>query len=266
MPALYGSILTFDESVYDYIATYRQHNFSAAKVVTGWGLPHSWQDHERAALLQAVPRLIVRSTAGDPSNYNTAWFPHPDLVVEEFRPWVALRPDIWLEVGNEPDVVWDNSDALQGAVGREWLVWEYRYWLEQAEIALRRAFPRAKLIAPSPRVNHHHDWRRWIDVSADVLARFDTLSAHIYGWHQLPLAPGQDTGQFAAIKAVYDELFPFRSVAVTELGIHDVYQTPQQKLAAYRKFARSLPENWRWALVYHHNRRRDIHPEYSVLP
>lgn len=261
MPALYGPVLTNASTVSNFVSSYFTNKFSAAKVVTAWGIDGGWNETNRRLLTTNVSRLIVRSVAGDPSYHGAQWYPEPEALVQEFRPWVALKPDLWLEVGNEPDVIWDRLNP-EGR-GSDQAIWEYRYWLDQAERRLRREFPQAKLIGPSPRVGHYSNWTRWLEIMADVLLRFDTVSLHLYGWHRIV---DDGKGELVAAKPVYDKLFPGKSVAVTELGIHDPSQTPASKLAAYRSFARSAPENWRWVLFYHYNARRDVHPEYSVLP
>jgi hypothetical protein len=265
MPALFGPVLTNTPTVSSFLSAIAANRLSAAKVVTGWGLNTAWDDYSRALLVKGVSRLIVRSTCGDPSNRGTNWLPDPDLLVEEFRPWVKLRPDIWLEVGNEPDVAWERPDIVNAVGTGEYAIWSYRYWLELAEARLRKEFPRAQLIAPSPRVGHFESWYRWVEIPADVLRRFNALSAHIYGWHLLALDQ-TDTQQYFKLKRYYEMLFPGKSVAVTEAGIHSSQLTPQQKLDAYRAFAQKMPTNWRWVLFYHFNANRVIHPEYSVLP
>lgn len=261
MPALFGPVLTNTPTVGAFVSSYTLNRFSAAKVISGWGVDGGWTVTGRELLVRSVPRLIVRSVAGDPSfrGWGAKWYPDPDLLVEEFRPWVALRPDIWLEVGNEPDVVWDTNPVNRPELS----IWVYHYWLELALRRLRAEFPRARLIAPSPRVGHYPEWYRWLEIRSEVTAQFDAVSLHLYGWHQII---GDGKGELEAAKPVYDRLFPGKSVALTEVGIHNPEMPHQRKLELYRDFARAVPENWRWVLFYHYNARRDIHPEYSSLP
>ena len=259
MPALFGPVLTNAPTASSFVEAYYANRFSAAKVVTAWGIDGGWNPTNRWLLTTNVRRLIVRSVAGDPSYLKARWYPHPDDLVEEFGPWVEVRDNLWLEVGNEPDVRWDQLKEKRS----EWDIWEYRYWLDEAERRLRREFPHAKLIGPSPRVSYYLDWARWLLIMADVLKRFDAVSLHIYGWHSIV---DDKKGEFLAAKPLYSKLVPGKSVAITELGIHDPTQTPHEKLEAYRDFARKAPANWRWALFYHYNARRDVDPEYSVLP
>lgn len=261
MPALYGPVLTNTPTISAFLGSYAANRFSAAKVITAWGVDGGWTSTNRELLVRSIPRLIVRSVAGDPSfkGWGNPWYPDPDTLVEEFRPWVALRPDIWLEVGNEPDVVWDANPNSRS----EFSIWVYNYWLELAYWKLKQAFPDAKLIAPSPRVGYYPDWYRWLEIRSDVLARYDAVSLHLYGWHALV---GDGKGELVAAKPVYDRLFPGKSVALTEVGVNDPATPHQRKLEIYRAFARNTPEHWRWVMFYHYNAKRDIHPEYSSLP
>ena len=264
MSTYFGPVLTNAPSAASFVANYQQHGFNSAVVVTGWGIDNGWDGARRKLVADNVGELIIRSTVGDPSNRNTLWFPFAHTLVEEFRPWVAVKPNVLLAVGNEPDVVWERPDVMTFH-DKEEAIWVYRYWLDDAERNLRREFPGVRLIAPSPRVGVP-GWQRWLDIMADVLGRFDILSAHVYGWHRLATVYGQDTDQFPLIRDYYNRRFPGKPVAITEMGIHDVNQPASQKLAHYRQFAKGLPANWRWALFYHYNARKDIDKEYAVLP
>lgn len=255
MPALFGPVLTNAAKLDNFLDYYRAGRFSAAKVVTGWGVEQGgWSLSNKQRILQAVPRLVVRSTAGDPSNRGALWHLHSDTVAQEFHEWVQLRPNIWLELGNEPDVVWEQQGKDES------LIWIYRWWLDETIQRLRVEFPQAKLISPSVRVGVP-GWERWTEVMADVMSKCDTVSIHLYGWNRII---GDGKGEYAAAKPLYDRLFPGKSVAVTELGIHHPPMPKEDKLALYRDFARNAPENWRWVLFYHYNEPGDIHPEYHI--
>lgn len=255
MPALFGPVLTNTAKLDNFLSYYRVGRFSAAKIVTGWGVDEGgWNSINRWRLVQAVPRLVVRSTAGDPSNREALWHLHSDTVIAEFREWVQLRPNIWLELGNEPDVVWEQQGRDEN------LIWVYRWWLAETIQRLRIEFPQARLIAPSVRVGVS-GWERWLEVLADVMSKCDTVSLHLYGWHTIV---GDGKREYELAKSVYDRLFPAKSVAVTELGINNPLMSPAEKLRRYRMFARIVPTNWRWVLFYHYNERGDVHPEYHI--
>lgn len=254
MAALFGPVLTHTDNLDTFLRFYRAGRFSAAKVVTGWGRAGGWTPEAIRALTAEVPRLIVRSTYGDPSYAGGArTWPEARGLVAEFAPWVAANPNAWLEVGNEPDVAPHNA-------GDELPIWLYRWWLDDAHTALRKAYPNAKLIAPAPRVGLP-GWERWLEIPADVLRKFDTVSVHLYGWHQII---GDGKGEYAAALPLYERLFPGKSVAVTELGVHDPAKPKTEKLALYRDFARKVPANWRWVTFYHYTERGDLHPEYGL--
>jgi hypothetical protein len=142
------------------------------------------------------------------------------------------------------------------------VIWRYRYWLDLAETRLRKEFPKARLIAPSPRIGRP-GWVGWLELPADVLRRYDSISAHIYGWHRIV---GDGKGELRAAQDLYRRLFPDKTVAVTELGINDPGTPHLTKLALYREFARNAPKNWTWALAYHYDARREFHQEYAFLP
>lgn len=252
MPALFGPVLTNSRSAASFLDYYRAGRFSAAKVVTAWGIDGGWTPEARAAVVSSVPRLAVRSVSGDPSYKGASPFPKPQALVEEFRPWVALRPNVWLEIGNEPNV-WGPSE----------FAWLYRYWLGQSITALRTAFPKAKLIAPAVLVGGN-EWERWVRTMADTLRRCDSIGMHAYGWHRL-LGPAEgETGQYQQAQKVYNDLFPNYTVAITEMGIHDPNLPKAEKLAHYRQVAREAPRRYTWALFYHCNERGDIQPEYDI--
>ncbi len=254
MPALFGPVLTNTRDAASFIEHYRAGKFSAAKVITGWGLDSGWDLRSRAAVVAMTPRLMVRSVTGDPSYRRGTTFLDPDQAVEEFRPWVRLRPDIWLELGNEPDV----------AGSEESTIWVYRYWLGKTIERLRREFPRARLVAPAMRINHDPRWPRWYEVMHDVMNECDSIGMHFYGFHRVFAPKGEDSDQLVYALQTAVRYFARKSIAVTEFGIHDPQMPAAAKLAQYRDFAQRAPARVTWALYYHICDRRDIQPEYHV--
>lgn len=254
MAALLGPVLTNAKNIDRFLDYYRAGRFTTAKVVAGWGLDTGWTDEARRKLVASVPNLIVRTTVGDPSNPGTYWFPHPDVAEAEVSPWLTLKPDLFIEIGNEPSVVWEQQ-------GRdEYLTWVYRWWLDETIQRLRNRFPRARLVAPSPCIGVP-GWERWLEIPSDVIHKCDAVSLHLYGWHRIV---GDGKGEYAAAIPMYRRLFLDKPILVTEVGIHHPPMPKSEKLALYREFARTAPANIKAVLFYHYNERGDIHPEYAI--
>jgi hypothetical protein len=261
---MYGVVLTNTDLLSSYIARLKRHNFTLAKVITKWGLGRQWNSGDIHTLTKNMPVTIVRTVNGDPSysdpmNYSE-WYLHPEKTLEEVTPWLQVKPDMLIELGNEPDVVWDSAREVD-----EQSIWVYRYFLLEAIDAIKEQFPHAKFIAPSPRITKFDTWYRWVEIMHDALAKCDYLSAHIYGYHNLTL-DNRDKADFYHIQPLYDHLFPRKPVIITECGIHDATQSAAQKLTKYNEFYLKLPEHWKGMAIYHYNYARDIDPEYAVLP
>ncbi|HMQ29162.1 MAG TPA: N-acetylmuramoyl-L-alanine amidase [Chloroflexaceae bacterium] len=149
------------------------------KVVAGWGVDGGWTQAQRAEVAGIAPTLVVRTTWGDPSYAGgTRFFPFADRVLAELLPWLTLRPDAWVEVGNEP---------LLETIADELVCWRYRAHLDASITAIRGAFPRARIIAPAHMRNHPvrlgsetNGQARWDAICADVYARCDALGLHAY--------------------------------------------------------------------------------------
>lgn len=262
MPALLGAVLTNTPSVSQFVAHSKNARFSAAKVITAHGVDGGWNNENRGLLVRNFDKLVVRSKRGDPAYGGKAefWLPEPEHTAEEARPWLALRPDMWFEPGNEPDVAWEHPAI--GTHGDEMTIWKYNYWLGETIDRLRREFPRIKLIGPSPRIGVP-GWQRWLEIMQHTLRACDSVSVHIYGWHKIV---GDGKGELSAAQEVYGKLFPNKTIACTELGINDPSISHSRKLELYRDFARNAPKNWTWALAYHYDARREFHKEYAFLP
>jgi hypothetical protein len=253
MPALFGPVLTNAPSADAFLQHYRTTRASAAKVITAWGLDSGWTPQARRHVVEAVPNLIVRTAAGDPSYPRALWYLDPRVVLDELAPWLALRPNLWVELGNEPDV----------RAGDEGDIWRYNYWLSAAITSVRARWPRARLIGPAVRIGHP-GWERWYEILWPELARCTSIGIHLYGFHRLLCREDEDTGQFVKALRLVQRFFPRHTVAVTELGIHDPAMPAAEKLRRYREFARVAPPRWTWALYYHHAADRAIQPEYHI--
>ena len=147
------------------------------KVVSRWGLPGGWHPAAAAEAAHLCPTLIVRTVAGDPS-YAGGRAPHPfaSAVLDEVAPWGRARPDLVVELGNEP---------LNGPHPLD--PFEYAYHLGRAVDALRAALPGARILGPAFSLNPAFtgDLDRWLRVLAPALRRCDALALHAYTAQEL---------------------------------------------------------------------------------
>ena len=228
----HGIVLTSAPDVSRAWASMEAGGYATLKVVSGWGL--DWQyprRHEAAALAET---LIVRTVAGDPSAGKP--YPHSEDVLEEIRPWYAVRPRLWVELGNEP-----NSHPDVDPAG-------YAWHLNRAIERLRAAYPRARLIAPALGLGDPTSARRWMRVPefAQAIQRCDAVGVHQYAHHSLD---ADDTGQAALARELLAGVtIPW---ALTEYGIHDPATSPVVKGERYARFVRGLPAQVILATAYH---------------
>lgn len=264
MPAALGPVLTNVQSVRHLREYLKAGRFNAVKVIDGWGIDSGWTNESRRAVFEAVPAelIVVRGVTGDHSYHDGRyWLPDPDQAEQEAQRWVAIKPDVLYEIGNEPDT----------AGYDEATIWKYRAGLDATITRLRTRFPRIRLVAPSPRIGRPEictfpwgkqpGWERWARVLADVARRCDYISLHLYGWTQII---GDGKGEYAAAKKLYDELYGNEPVLVTELGINHPPMPKREKMRLYREFAAKMPAHWKAAYFYHLNAKNDIHPEYAI--
>jgi len=252
-----GPVLTSARSIDSFLSNTRA--YPLVKVVDAWGMiDRAWNDADRKQLL-AQKTVILRTSDGDPSYKSALWYPDPNAIEAKVKPWITVNPYLYIEIGNEPDVLYDELGE------NEHFIWVYRYFLNETVSMFRRNYPNVKLIAPCPRVNAHATWYRWIEIMQDVLLRCDYLSAHVYGWHRLALDE-TDTQQYIQQKRLYDQIFRNKPVMVTECGIHDVMMNAHRKLIEYTNFQKALPDHWKHVLFYHYDEVKAFHKEYAVLP
>lgn len=174
MSAPLGPILTSARSIDHLEAAAR--GFPLLKVVAAWGLPWTPDATRRAAHI--APTLIVRTSWGDPSAYGGQRpYPEADRILEELRPWYAARPDLIIEIGNEP-VVPKHAHLDPGTYARK---------LEAAIRACRDVFPRARILPPA----HCSDQAvsdaviaLWLQATAAAYRQCDALTIHAYSLEQ----------------------------------------------------------------------------------
>lgn len=151
------------------------------KVVTGWGW--RWDEQSRRAVAAMADTLIVRTVAGDPSYAKGARrYPIAADVVAEIAPWYAVRPDIVIEIGNEPLIEPQPEE----------FAWSYLHHFAPAIRACRTHFPLARILAPAHLVNHQirlGDYQngvaRFVAITRDAYQACDGIGIHAYSQQQL---------------------------------------------------------------------------------
>lgn len=262
---IHGPILTQASSLAPVAACIKRGGYTALKVITGWGLPSGWTRQAMTQAAQMVPHLIVRTVAGDPSyNGGKQRFPYFQAVAQEIAPWYTVRPQLYIEIGNEPNLFgWDEDGC-----------WAYRWYLEQTIRVCRETFPQAKLIAPALLLEERCRPRRWLELCSDVMWACDAIGVHAYE-HDAWLASEQrhgTTGQMELLRRLYGQFFPKHSWLLTEYGINDPATAPRVKgqryaALAYRKASTpSLPPQVKGALYYHFCEDKSLDPQYHIAP
>jgi len=255
----FGPVLTNVKDVQTLIKYRNQSNMSSIKVVTGWGFDRGWSDTTRAQLLCLTPNPIVRTTVGDPSNKDAATYLLSERVTAELSPWVRYKPDLMIELGNEP-----NHTAFNLGSG-EHVIWTYRYHLIESIKRVRTYYPMAHIIAPAFIVNE--TMARWFAICKDAFRMCDSLGVHVYEHESFkPDYQGPKTDQLKQIHNLYLPLCEEinKPLVMTEFGINSSAKTKQEKYDEYVLFTKQLPSVYIGATYYHYNAREDIDPQYHI--
>jgi hypothetical protein len=280
-----GVILTYVETLDTLEDCVRLGGYDVVKVVTGWGLPAGWSQETRRRVVELVPNLIVRTVSGDPSYARpfdplaggplpgakgpdaTYWdydFLDPDRVEQEIQPWYELKPEIMVELGNEPNVFNQDDD----------FIWRWAYFLERTVERCRERFPRARLISPGFMADPRGNMRRFYEIARQQIASCDYVGIHFYEYYAFrPDQAPAIKGELREVIELHKELFPNKPWYITEYGIHNTDKTPRH--AKGERYARllhggdgwpPLPPNVAGAVYYHLQTKGDIHPEYHIYP
>lgn len=203
--------------------------FRALKVVTAWGQGWDEQTRLRTAALSEV--LVVRTQAGDPSGIHP--YPNYEQVIVEVRPWWQIRPHLWVEIGNEPNIKQDIDPA-----GWAW-------HLAKAVAMVRAEFPLARIISPA--LSPAHPMEQWANTPMwqDAIKLCDAYGVHQYAHHDLV---ADDTGHAKLNRANVPQDKPWM---LTEYGIHDPTTSDSVKGERYAEFRASLPPLVAGAFAYH---------------
>jgi D-sedoheptulose 7-phosphate isomerase len=279
-----GVILTYVETLDQLEECVRAGDYNAVKVVTGWGLASGWSPEARARVLKMVPNVIVRTVSGDPSyarpfdsisgarpgaigpnaQYWDYDFPDPNTVEQEIGEWYGIRPNIMIEIGNEPNVYNQDDD----------FIWRWNYFLDQAIQRCRERFPQAKLISPGFMMDPRGKIARFYEIAHQTIAKCDYIGVHFYEYYAFKPDQGPVTkGELRDAVALHQRFFNHKQWYVTEYGINDSTQTAQSEKG--RRYAAlvhagegfpALPPNVVGAVYYHLACKGDLHPEYHIFP
>jgi hypothetical protein len=223
--------------------------FDTLKIVAGWGVNHGWATETRAFALACAPTTIIRTRSGDGcAGHRTL---DPQHVLEEIAPWYALKRRIWIEIGNEPN-------NLPTALG-EAEIWGWRYYLMGAIAACRRAFPKAKIIAPAMTQTRGFPSERFYSVCLDAFKLCDAVAVHAYAHKAF-----DDDGQFT--RGMAQAAAAGKPIWLTEFGINDPQQTGEAKGRAYAQLLAQQAGRLVGATYYHLNTKLDIDPQYHIGP
>lgn len=249
---IWGPVITNIKDIYrllQYKDTARRLHtpYTTIKVVTGWGMP--WNDITRAQLLAATEYTIIRTTIGDPSNRNTGKYLLPDKVIAELAPWLQIKPDAMIELGNEPNI--KDTDP-----------WIYRWWLNESIKECRKAFPHAHIIAPA--LIHNDTYLQWLDIMRDVMVTADSIAMHVYEHYGFTGVLPARTNQLYDLDKAYTSYVSSKPIILTEFGINDPLTPKLTKHIRYSEFIKTLPSRYLGGTYYHINEAQDIDPQYHI--
>nr|WP_044200480.1 hypothetical protein [Oscillochloris trichoides] len=280
-----GVVLTYVDKLETLEDCIRIGEYDTVKVVTGWGLASGWNPEARKRVLNMVPNVIVRTVSGDPSyarpfdplsgkprpgakgpnaQYWDYDFPKPDLCEREIQEWYSIRPDIMVEIGNEPNVF--NQD--------DEFIWAWAYWLEQSIKHCKKVFPQATFISPGFMMDKSGNMRRFYEIANQQIRLFDMIGVHFYEYYAFaPDGAPATKGELRDAIELHKQFFPEKPWYITEYGINDTKQVPKhEKGIRYAKLVHGgegwppLPDNVVGAVYYHLAMKGDLHPEYHIYP
>lgn len=240
----FGYVLTGAKNFEEVYRTTKTINANCIKVITGWGL--NWNDYiegnRRALVCSLVPTVVIRTVAGDPSS-SGALHPVPELVVAEIEPWYAVKRDIIVEIGNEPNVFSSEQEYI----------YVYRWYLEQTINQLRTYFPHAKIMstAMQPDKNVERWYQIFSEPSMNIYDMVDYVGVHAYE-HTSFFKP--ETKHLTKMRNLFNSYAG--KLFFTELGINGFNPN---KLEEYRQISVSNPVTY-----YHYNSYGDIDGSYHV--
>jgi hypothetical protein len=269
----HGITLTYTENLDQLDDCMRRGGYDTVKVITGWGLPHAWTRADRERVLK-YPNVIVRTVAGDPSAANSPGsqtpgvhtIPDPNQIQAEIADWYSIRPDIMIELGNEPNAYPADNKS----------VYEWCWFLKEAVKRCREVFPAAKLIAPglmlqpeNPACPRPETFLTIAHDQEDAMRKCDYIGIHIYDHSAFQPA---SKGELALAVSLYSHFFGDMPWYITEYGINEPTLEPAAKGQRYAGLVHlnesmpRLPKNVIGAVYYHLSTKGDNQPQYNIYP
>ena len=240
-----GFILTQTDDLLSVHERLEQANADTIKIIPSWGWP--WDTASRARIIGMAPNVFVRTKSGDIS----AGSRYPQNILPEIQDWLQLKPNVFVEVGNEP-----NSGKTDD---KFW--WNYRFYLDKARediIRFQTSVPsiiRAQTVAPAMTLNPDKvdSARRGLEIMHDVMVNFDFIAWHVYldGGYADPLI------QMKTALKLANEFFPNKPHVLTEFNANKMsLSTAVLQIQTTYSFAGTI--------FYHICDRKDLHPEYCI--
>lgn len=245
---LHGAIVTHAESLDLLDSRVVAARWNVLKVVTAWGVAGGWPASSRARVCAMTPYTVVRTHAGDPSAGKA--FPHAAEVVKEISPWYTIRPRLFIEIGNEPNISDEHLKNDDYAYG-------YAWHLERAIAACRRAFPLARIIGPGMSLQINRP-ERFYELCGAAIRQCDMVAFHVY----TESGSLSDSEQMRRAVRIHGEFFPAMPMLLTEYGIRTGSQ--ESRASGYSVLAQSLKAPIVGCLAYHLCDDGAVNPEYVV--
>ena len=221
-----GLVLTSANNLTELLGSMRANRIPLLKIVTGWGV--HWNS-DAINQICSMPSLLVRTVSGDGKPL------HPQTVLDEIAPFYAVRPQIQIELGNEPN----STDASDDAA------WLFRWWFIETVKAVRERYPLARIVSPGLIENRQETWWR---INQDAFSMADSIGFHAYAFFDFT---STDTGQLQRALQLLGAIFPHKPWLGTELGINDMATPPSTKATRYGTLHRKLPSQVAAAVWYH---------------
>jgi len=221
-----GLVLTSANNLAGLLDSMRANSIPLLKVVTGWGADWNSDTINRVC---SMPSVLIRTVSGDGKPLD------PDAVLREIAPWCAARPEIQIELGNEPN----SKDASDDAA------WVFRWWFIETLKAVRDRYPLARIVSPGLIENRQEHWWR---INQDAFSMADSIGFHAYAFFDFA---SNDTGQLQRALQQLGAIFPNKPWLGTELGINDMATPPSTKARRYGTLHHKLPSQVAAAIWYH---------------
>lgn len=239
----------------------RRGGYDTLKTITGWGLPGGWTRATIQQAVRAAPTIIVRTKTGDVSldgRFGGDFsFVDQHRSEAEIYPWYSERQDIWIELGNEPNVYPVTVKQMH----------EFAYFLNASIARCRQAFPKARIIAPAMKIDLDNA-EPFMAICRTAMLKCDAIGLHAYEWDTFAGPVAGRKGELERALGLAEKLFPQKPWLLTEYGIHNPALPSATKGARYADLLhrQRLPDQLLGATYYHLAVDNVIQPEYHLYP